>query len=172
MTKRILKYCFFILFFALISLNGKAQEEYRFVDYNNSLEIDSIKRRSDFEYLYLSDITDEINPIDRKVLKDKLQAIKFICSYKRYMYDCKIILDGKFMAKKIKLYQRNIFKKDVSFSSHAYGYGIGSSISTHHKKGDYAGSDRTYSYKVRFKKRERVYYKDFLNRFSISDSPQ
>lgn len=49
---RNLKYIFFILFLSCIILNCQAQEEYKYVKYSTQFEIDSIIRKSDFEYIY------------------------------------------------------------------------------------------------------------------------
>jgi hypothetical protein len=171
MTKRILKYCFVILFFALISLNGKAQEEYMYENQNTSFELDSVKRLSDFEYIYYSMADVEIFYSSDRTSKKRLCAIKFLCDYKGHIYDCEIDLDVKFKVKNIKLYARKVYKEDTSVSSHnvlyfPYSYyGIGSSTTTHHKKGDYAGSNKIYSYRKRYNSNERVYYKDFLKQF-------
>lgn len=169
---RILKYCFVILFIACISLNGKAQEEYMYENQNTSFELDSVNRLSDFEYVYSSMDKEEIFfSSDNETSKKKLCAIKFICDYKGYIYDCKIGLDTNFKVKKIKLYARKVYKEDTSVSSHnvlysPYSYyGKGSSTTTHHKKGDYAGTDKICSYKLKFKSKEKIYYKDFLKRF-------
>ena len=76
MTKRILKYCFVILFFALISLNGKAKEEYMYENQNTSFELDSIKRLSDFEYIYSSMADVEIFYSSDRTSKKKIVCNK------------------------------------------------------------------------------------------------
>ena len=140
-----------------IILNCQAQEEYKYVNYSTKFEIDSIIRQSDFEYIY--SLT---NTKGKKVLTE----IVFKCAYKGYMYDCKINLDRKFKVKKIKLFARIVYTEDTSNSKHwISSSGIGGSTTVHHKKGEYAGTEKYYSYKLNYKKEERTYYKDYLTQF-------
>ncbi len=136
---------------------------YRYVNYpTNCLETDSIFVKSDFEYIYVT----YSQTANKSSLKQILKAICFKCAYKGYMYDCKINLDSKFRVRNIKLYAKKVYINDVSTSEHnmiSYAnYGHGNSTTVHHKKGDYAGTVRFYAFKLRYKKRERTYYKDYL----------
>lgn len=154
---RNLKYICFILFLSCIILNCQAQEEYKYVKYSTEFEIDSIIRKSDFEYIY--SLTNEKE-------KKKLTGIVFKCAYKGYMYDCKINLDASFRVKNIKLFARIVYTQDISNSNLWIGSsGIGGSSTIHHKKGDYARTTKFHSHKLRYKKQERTYYKDYLKQF-------
>lgn len=157
LNMRNLKYCIFILFWGCMILNCEAQEEYKYVKYSTEFEIDSIIRKSDFEYIY--------SPTNIKG-KKILSYIMFKCAYKGYMYDCEIELDAKFNVKKIKLFARIVYTQDISNSNHWTGsFGIGGSSTIHHKKGDYAGTERFHSFKRNYYKQERTYYKDYLKQF-------
>lgn len=157
---RNLKYCIFILFLGCIILNCQAQEEYKYVKYSTEFEIDSIIRKSDFEYIY--SLTNEKE-------KKKLTKIVFKCAYKGYMYDCKINLDASFRVKNIKLFARIVYTEDVSKSEHYltnYTNSMyGNTTTLHYKKGDYARTTKFHSHKLRYKKQERTYYKDYLKQF-------
>lgn len=85
------------------------------------------------------------------------------------MYDCKINLDASFRVKNIKLFARIVYTEDVSKSEHYltnYTNSMyGSTTTLHYKKGDYARTTKFHSHKLRYKKRERTYYKDYLKQF-------
>ncbi len=160
LNMRNLKYCIFILFLSCIILNCQAQEEYKYVKYSTEFEIDSIIRKSDFQYTY--SLTNEKE-------KKKLTGIAFKCAYKGYMYDCKINLDASFRVKNIKLFARIVYKEDVSKSEHYltnYTNSMyGNTTTIHYKKGDYARTRKFHSLRQRYKKQERTYYKDYLKQF-------
>ena len=157
---RNLKYCIFILFLGCMILNCQAQEEYKYVKYSTEFEIDSIIRKSDFQYIY--SLTNEKE-------KKKLTGIVFKCAYKGYMYDCKINLDASFRVKNIKLFARIVYTEDVSKSEHYltnYTNSMyGNTTTIYYKKGDYARTRKFHSLKLRYKKLERTYYKDYLKQF-------
>ena len=85
------------------------------------------------------------------------------------MYDCKINLDASFRVKNIKLFARIVYAEDVSKSVHYltnYTNSMyGNTTTIHYKKGDYARTTKFHSHKLRYKKRERTYYKDYLKQF-------
>lgn len=160
LNMRNLKYCIFILFLGCMILNCQAQEEYKYVKYSTEFEIDSIIRKSDFQYIY--SLTNEKE-------KKKLTGIVFKCAYKGFMYDCKINLDASFRVKNIKLFARIVYTEDVSKSEHYltnYTNSMyGNTTTIHYKKGDYARTRKFHSLKLRYKRLERTYYKDYLKQF-------
>lgn len=160
LNMRNLKYCIFILFLGCMILNCQAQEEYKYVKYSTEFEIDSIIRKSDFQYIY--------SPTNIKG-KKILSYIMFKCAYKGFMYDCKINLDASFRVKNIKLFARIVYTEDVSKSEHYltnYTNSMyGNTTTIHYKKGDYARTRKFHSLKLRYKRLERTYYKDYLKQF-------